>query len=58
MLRARRHELEGITFREIVGAGHQKMVADLALGVRLPELRVAFGESRQRLRVLGAQDAA
>src|ERR687894_1516401 len=33
------------------------MVADLALGVGLLELRVAFGESRQRLRVLLAQRA-
>ena len=56
-LRARSHELEGVFFREIVGAGHQEMVADLALGVRLLELRVPFGDSRQRLRVLGAQCA-
>src|ERR671916_1049496 len=33
------------------------MVADLALGVGLLELRVALGESRQRLRVLLAQRA-
>src|SRR5918998_492328 len=31
------------------------MVADLALLIRLPKLWVPFGESRQRLRVLGAQ---
>src|SRR5215217_3760686 len=31
------------------------MVTDLALAVRLPELRVPFGESRKRLRVLSAQ---
>src|SRR3712207_9243072 len=31
------------------------MVADLALAIRLPECRVPFGESRQRLRVLSAQ---
>src|SRR5215210_2067027 len=54
-LRARGHELEGIPFREILGAGDQDVVADLALLVRLPELRVPLGEGRQRRRVLGAQ---
>jgi hypothetical protein len=54
---ARSHELEGVFFREIVGAGYQEMVADLALGIRLAECRVPFGESRQRLRVLGTQRA-
>src|SRR5688500_16742442 len=53
-LRARGHELEGVPFRELVGAGNQEMVADLALLIRLPKLRVSFGESRQRLGVLGA----
>src|SRR5918995_564037 len=56
-LRARGHELEGVLFRKIVGAGNQEVVADLALLVRLLELRVPLGESRQRLRVLGAQRA-
>src|SRR5918999_1232230 len=54
-LRAPCHELEGVLFRKIVRAGDQEMVADLALLVRLPKLRVALGESRQRRRVLGAQ---
>src|SRR5918995_2505027 len=40
-LRDRSHELEGVPFRKIVGAGNQDMVADLALGVGLLELRVA-----------------
>src|ERR671916_665373 len=50
-LRDRSNELEGVLFRKIVRAGHQEMVADLALLVRLAELRVAFGESGQRFRV-------
>ena len=44
-LRARGHELEGVLFRKIVGAGKQDVVADLALGVRLLELRVPLGEA-------------
>jgi hypothetical protein len=52
-LRARGHELEGVLFREIVGAGNQDVVTDLALLVRLPELREPLGESRQGRRILG-----
>src|ERR687893_522125 len=53
-LRARRHELEGVPSRQVVGAGHQQMVADPARAERLPELRVPFRERCQRLGVLGS----
>src|SRR5215218_291418 len=56
-LRARGHELEGVLFWEIVGAGNQDVVADLALDIRLPELWVPLRESPQRRRVLSTQRA-
>src|SRR5215217_2478978 len=56
-LRSRGHAFEGVLFRKILGAGDQDMVTDLALGIRLPELRVLLQGSPQGRCVLSTQRA-
>jgi hypothetical protein len=43
-LRARRHELEGVPFRERIGAGHQEMVTYLPVGIRLSKRWIPVGQ--------------
>ena len=47
VLRARRHELEGVLLRESIGSGYQEMVTHFTPGIRFPNLRIPAGKRRQ-----------